>query len=228
MVATEKCVRDSIETNPDDRANYDRIINETLRLFPLFGLSHRIVHEDISVNDKTINSGTVVCFDHLTYHKSGYLRAEEFDADRWIHCPVKTSNFIPFGVSANRPCPAQGIASISMRLLLQQLCAHYYIHTGDRHTRSMPNRAPCLLQPKSAVALTPWHKSFLLMAMGLQDQWEDVFRSIKQLVLGTYMVFEAKKLRLCENYFKQYPQYVGKKSPGKYLHEYSGNIEDIL
>ena len=37
--------------------------------------------------------------------------------------------------------------------------------------------------------------------MRLRDRWEDVSRSLLQLVLGTYMVWDARRLRLCRNYF---------------------------
>jgi hypothetical protein len=38
--------------------------------------------------------------------------------------------------------------------------------------------------------------------MRARDRWEDVGRSGVQLVLGTYMVWEARKLRLCQRYFE--------------------------
>ena len=38
--------------------------------------------------------------------------------------------------------------------------------------------------------------------MRLRDRWEDVSRSLIQLVLGTYMVWEARRLRLCIRYFE--------------------------
>jgi hypothetical protein len=37
--------------------------------------------------------------------------------------------------------------------------------------------------------------------MRIRDAWEDVGRSVVQLVLGTYMVWEARRLRLCQTYF---------------------------
>jgi hypothetical protein len=35
----------------------------------------------------------------------------------------------------------------------------------------------------------------------LRDRWEDVWRSLVQLVLGTAMVLDARRLRLAERYF---------------------------
>ena len=37
----------------------------------------------------------------------------------------------------------------------------------------------------------------------LRDRWEDVWRSLVQLVLGTYMVWDAHRLRLCATYFER-------------------------
>jgi hypothetical protein len=33
------------------------------------------------------------------------------------------------------------------------------------------------------------------------DRWEEVMRSMVQLILGTYMVWDARRLRLCDTYF---------------------------
>jgi hypothetical protein len=36
----------------------------------------------------------------------------------------------------------------------------------------------------------------------LRDRWEDVTRSIVQLVLGSYMVWDARRLALCTRHFE--------------------------
>ena len=38
--------------------------------------------------------------------------------------------------------------------------------------------------------------------MSAREPWEEVGRSVLQLVLGTYMVLDAKRLRLCQRYFE--------------------------
>ena len=38
--------------------------------------------------------------------------------------------------------------------------------------------------------------------INLRDRWEDVGRSIKQLFFGVYMVWDARRLRLCQKYFE--------------------------
>jgi hypothetical protein len=41
-----------------------------------------------------------------------------------------------------------------------------------------------------------------LVFLRLRDRWEDLGRSLTQLVLGTYMVWQARRLRMCERYFE--------------------------
>ena len=44
-----------------------------------------------------------------------------------------------------------------------------------------------------------------LAFLRVRDRWEDVGRSLTQLVLGTYMVWDARRLRLCARYFDRHP-----------------------
>jgi hypothetical protein len=37
--------------------------------------------------------------------------------------------------------------------------------------------------------------------MRFRDRWGDVWRSLVQLVLGTYMVWDARRQRLCARHF---------------------------
>jgi hypothetical protein len=37
--------------------------------------------------------------------------------------------------------------------------------------------------------------------MRVRDRWEDVSRSVVQLLFGTYMVWHARRLRLCARHF---------------------------
>jgi hypothetical protein len=48
-----------------------------------------------------------------------------------------------------------------------------------------------------------WTHPLLLAHLRLRDRWEDVWRSLTQLVLGTYMVWDAHRLRLCATYFEE-------------------------
>ena len=64
------------------------------------------------------------------------------------------------------------------------------------HTRSFPNRGPALLTPRGSRT-----RRWPLVWLAVRDRWEDVWRSLAQLVFGTYMVLDARRKALCTNYF---------------------------
>jgi hypothetical protein len=109
-------------------------------------------------------------------------------------------NYLPFGVVANRACPARGVAPITMRVVAREVLRRYELHTSATHTRSIPNRGPCLVMPRGRTVSPAW-LGIRLAAMRLGDRWGDVWRSLLQLVLGTYMVWDARRQRLCARYF---------------------------
>jgi len=55
---------------------------------------------------------------------------------------------------------------------------------------------------RDAAGLSPAFERLLLLAMKVRDRWEDAYRSVSQLVFGTIMILDARRLRLCESYFK--------------------------
>jgi hypothetical protein len=183
----------------DDRY-LDRFIEETFRLYPLFGVAHRIASREITVSDGvTLPAGSVLCFNYPAFHRVGFDDADRFDPSRWETLSVRQANHIPFGVASNRPCPAWRLAPITMRIAVRETLRRFALYTSASHTRSMPNRGPCLLVPRDGrrgPRLTP------LAYVWLRDRWEDLARSVVQLVLGTYMVWDARRQRLCERYFE--------------------------
>jgi hypothetical protein len=187
---------------PEDERYLDRVIDETLRLYPLFGISHRIASADIVLDERaTIPKGTVLCFNHPQFHRAGFADPERFDPDRWEKLSAYEANFVPFGVSANRPCPAQGLAPLTMRAAARQILRRFAFYSSASHTRSIPNRGPCLVVPRRG-RCDPRVRAALLIFLRVRDRWEDCWRSVVQLILGTYMVWDARRLRLCERYFE--------------------------
>ncbi|MEU3166620.1 cytochrome P450 [Streptosporangium sp. NPDC006930] len=259
----------------DDR-HLDRVISETLRLYPLFGIAHRVTTGDISLDEHTtIPAGSVLCFDYPAFHREGFSDPGRFDpgrfatdrshanyshldrssqappepdrsgrggrtgrsgrGDRPDHsgqsgpapdrpapgCPVsgrprpdrpavRELNHIPFGIAANRPCPAWRLAPITMRVAVREVLRAYALDTSASHTRSMPNRGPCLLVPRGARRGAA-HRATLVFVR-FRDRWEDVWRSLVQLVLGTYMVWDAREQRLCERHFAEADRLAATKS----------------
>ncbi|MGJ6963812.1 cytochrome P450 [Streptosporangium sp. G11] len=237
-----------------DERHLDRVISETLRLYPLFGVAHRVTTGDIPLDERTtIPAGSVLCFDYPAFHREGFPDPGRFDPGRFVAhrshsdhshldrsaqvrpepdrsgrgdlgqdgsasdrpspgCPasgrphpgrpaVRELNHIPFGVAANRPCPAWRLAPITMRIAAREVLRAYALDSSASHTRSMPNRGPCLLVPRGAPERAA-HRATLRF-MRFRDRWEDVWRSLVQLVLGTYMVWDARRQRLCERHFAE-------------------------
>jgi hypothetical protein len=179
----------------------DRVIEETLRVYPLFGVAHRITSAQIALGEAAIPAGSVLLFNYAEFHRAGGAGAAEFDPDRWLREHPEHVNHIPFGVSANRPCPARGIAPLTMRVAAAEVLRRYALSTSAGHTRSLPNRGPCLLTPLDPDRAEPRRPAARLAMLRVRDRWEDVWRSLVQLVLGTYMVWDARRLRLCRTYF---------------------------
>ena len=198
-------VQDHLASNLKDDDYLDRVIDETLRLYPLFGIAHRITSAEICLDERTVlPRGSVLCFSYPAYHRAGFEDTEVFDPDRWKTVSPREANYIPFGIATNRPCPAQGLAPVTMRAAAREMVKRFALYSSASHTRSIPNRGPCLLIPRTGQSGSPPRK-LLLFALRLRDRWEDVWRSIVQLVLGTYMVWDARRLRLCERYFEAQP-----------------------
>jgi hypothetical protein len=180
----------------------DHVIDETLRVYPLFGVAHRITSAEIALGEVAIPAGSVLLFNYPEFHHTGAPDAAEFDPDRWLReHPEHLHHNIPFGVSANRPCPARGIAPLTMRAAAERVLRRYALASAAGHTRSLPNRGPCLLLPLGTDGGAPRPPAARLALQHLRDRWEDVWRSVVQLVLGSYMVWDARRLRLCRTHF---------------------------
>ncbi|RKS71825.1 cytochrome P450 [Actinomadura pelletieri DSM 43383] len=188
----------------DERA-FDRVLQETMRLYPLFGVAHRITTGDIGLADgTTIPEGSVLCFGYPEFHRAGFTDPDRFDPDRFRNGPAaKDLNHIPFGVATNRPCPAWRLAPITMRAAAREVLRRYSLATSASHTRSMPNRGPCLLVPRHTTPRRSVRSSrrAALLFLRSRDRVEDVWRGVVQLVLGTFMVWDARRQRLCERHF---------------------------
>ncbi|MGH3490585.1 MAG: cytochrome P450 [Actinopolymorphaceae bacterium] len=215
------------EGSPAGRAYADRVIDEALRCYPLFGIAHRITTGEIAVDERTtLPAGSVLCFNYPAYHSIGFDDPERFDPDRWLRVSPRDAHHIPFGVTANRPCPARGIAPLAMRVAAREVLRRFVLYSTAAHTRSIPHRGPCLLvrrpsscqrnvaregeKPLTSVETRRlqrqrWRQGWALRRrlawMRTRDRWEDVSRSVVQLVLGTWMVLEARRLRHTQRHF---------------------------
>jgi len=187
----------------DDDAALDRLIDETLRVHPLFGVAHRITSAPIVVDERvTLPAGSVLLFNYLAFQRTGPAADDTFDPSRWQRLSRGSAHFIPYGVTANRACPARGIAPVMLRAATREVLRRYAIASSVSHTRSLPSRGPAYLTPAGLAG--PGRAR--LAVMRVRDRWADAGRSITQLVLGTWMVADARRQRLCTTYFEEVRQ----------------------
>lgn len=217
-LAQHQDVQARLRAEPGDDRYLDHVIAETQRRYPLFGIAHRITSAEVRVGDGgdgggggrdgggvVLPAGSVLCFNYPEFHRAGFDDPDRFTPDRWERISAGRANHIPFGVPANRACPAKGLAPLTMRVVTREVLRRFRLHSSAGHTRSIPNRGPCLLEPQTAgpaPAATGATIRRGLFAMRLRDRWENLWRSGAQLVLGTYMVWDARRQRLCARHFE--------------------------
>jgi hypothetical protein len=201
VLAQHAEVQDAVLAGNEDERYLDHVMAETMRLYPLFGIAHRIASTDIVVDERTtIPKGSVVCFNYPEFHRVDWPDPERFQPDRWKETSARDANYIPFGVAGNRPCPAQGIATVTLRVVAREVLQRFALYSSASHARSLPNRGPCLVVPRDR-PLGRRLRGAALAFIRVRDRWEDVYRSLAQLVLGSWMIWEARRLRLCERHF---------------------------
>lgn len=86
-----------------------------------------------------------------------------------------------------------------MRVAAEEILRRFRLDSSVEHTRSLPSRGPCLLVARTGAEGARLRTR--LAVMRLADSWEGVWRSLVQLVLGSYMVWDARRQGLCRNYF---------------------------
>ncbi|NUS13785.1 MAG: cytochrome P450 [Streptomyces sp.] len=201
VLAQHQDVQRRLAADPGDDRYLGNVMNEALRMYPLFGIAHRITSAAIDLGGGAYYpAGTVLCFDYAAYHASGYDHPEVFDPDRWDALSAREAHHIPFGVAANRPCPAWRLAPLVMRAATREVLGRFTLHSSVSHTRGIPHRAPCLLADRARPL--PRHRTAAVLAwLRVRDRWEDVGRSLLQFVLGAVMVADARRLRPARTWF---------------------------
>lgn len=201
VLAEHHDVQRRLAADPADDRYLDHVMNETWRLYPLFGIAHRIATDDIDLGTGApIPAGSVLCFSYPDYHLTGHRAPHTFAPERWETLSTKTAHHIPFGVAANRPCPAWRLAPLAMRAVTREVLRRFTLDSAVTHTRSLPHRAPCLLVPRDRPLPAPAIRAVRAF-LWARDRCEDVGRAPAQLVLGTWMVLAARRRRMAETYF---------------------------
>lgn len=193
-------------TSPHTPGYIKLFVTEVLRLFPLFGIAHRITSEPIELaSGTTLPTGSVLCFNYPAYHKSGYIRPNDFLPERWRTLKVKDANYIPFGVPANRPCPGQTMGLVLMRAILKVMVRRVEFQTPIAHSRSLPCGGYCIVHRRDAPPAARLQGARLqgtLTMMKLRETADNFTRSMQQLFYATRMLLHSRDLRLAQRYFE--------------------------
>ncbi|MFF3504989.1 cytochrome P450 [Streptomyces sp. NPDC003247] len=198
-------VQHRLSADPRDDRYLTQVLDETMRRYPLFGIAHRITTGPIPLDEDTVlPAGSVVCFSYPDYHATGHDRPDVFDPDRWSALSAKDAHHIPFGMAANRPCPAWRLSPLVLRAAVREVLRRFRLDSTVSHTRSIPHRAPCLLIPRD-LPPRPRRLAVLRRFLRRRDAVEDVTRGVRQLVLGTVMVLHARHQRLATRHFAEHP-----------------------
>ena len=199
-IAEHPPVQRDLVAGIDEDDALDRAVDETLRVHPLFGIAHRITSAPISLpTGVLLPAGSVLLFNYLAFQRTGPAPDGAFDPDRWFTLRRKDAHFLPYGVVANRACPARGVAPVMLRAATREVLRRYALASSVAHSRSLPSRGPAYLTP---VGVTGPRRP-RLWAMRVRDRWADVGRGVRQLVFGSWMVVDARRQRLCANYFEE-------------------------
>jgi hypothetical protein len=187
-IAQHEGVQARLAADPGDDRYLTRVLDETMRLYPLFGIAHRITTGEIEIDERTtLPAGSVLCFSYPGYHATGYDEPERFDPARWEALSAREAHHIPFGVAANRPCPAWRLSPLAMRAATREVLARFRLESTVSHTRSIPHRAPCLLVRREARLPAPARHAVRAF-LRYRDRWED-------------LVLDARRRRLAGRYF---------------------------
>jgi len=214
-------------------------------VWPLFGIAHRITSAPITApGGKEYPAGSVFCFNYPKFHHSGCEDPESFKPERWLTLSKTKAHYMPFGVMANRPCPAQRVSLILTKAIIRVAVLRAQFFSSATHIRSLPCRGPSVMLarassflptgarkplpallsedakspmspreiviPKSTEPAAAIDKPSVaqdakirasILLLRFRDTWGNSFNALTQLVVGSYMMWEHKKLQLCTGFF---------------------------
>lgn len=194
---------------PDAKPEYVQgYVNECFRLWPLFGIAHRILTGDVTLPPDSgkaagtvVKRGTVVCFNYPEYHSHGYDEPKLWP-ERWATLKPAKANFCPFGMLSNRPCPAQHLVTRYMVHLLPLYAKRLDFDSPVAHSRSLPGAGLCVISKvEERDSYGRLSRGMLKLALGTMEEVKTVYRSVLQFYCSRIIVGEAMTLRLCDRFF---------------------------
>jgi hypothetical protein len=211
-------VMQKLQNNPDDDVYLSHVITEVLRVWPLFGIAHRISTDDIHISDSvTLPKGSVLCFNYPKYHQTGFQDPEVFRPERWYELKERNCNYLPFGPPNNRPCPGKRLSLVWLKAVTRIMVQQTQLHSCAEHTRSLPLGGHILMVPRSDTSgktaasetknssvASSFHISLCMVFMRMYLAVASVTGTVVQAANEILMLRESKDLKLAQTYFAHY------------------------
>lgn len=126
-----------LKANLTDSDLLQNVLDETLRLYPLFGITNRIAGKDYHMdNEQFIPEGMNIIFDFVACHAEGFVNPTVFDPDRWKEHNAADNCYMPFGAGP-RMCPAKRFANTITTTLVLRLLKSYSFVSSIEHDRPL-------------------------------------------------------------------------------------------
>jgi len=130
------------------------VLDETLRLYPLFGVTNRVLTEDIQLDDgRVLARGTQLVVDFEQHQRVGWEAPESFLPERWQVGNPDLASFMPFGRGTRR-CPAARFAQAAVSAMVMDLVSRFIIRAPLDHVRSIDDGGLCIMRPRGRGSTT--------------------------------------------------------------------------
>ena len=135
---------------------FDRVLDETLRLFPPVHFIDRRPLADVELNGTMVKAGSYMLLCPLYTHRDGryFDEPHRFDDARWLPSEVKKRpvfSFFPFGAGAHA-CIGRRLATVEMKLIAATVLRRWRIRPeADLVADPNPQRMsfPCRLERRA-------------------------------------------------------------------------------
>jgi len=139
----------------------DKVIKETLRLYPPIHVGNRIAIEDMGIQGYYVEQGTrVMCSIYLTHHDEEiWSNPEQFDPERFDRLSgekVPPLSYVPFG-GGPRNCIGAAFSQIEGKIVLARILQTFHLQIVDG-AKVHPYMG-ATLEPRPGVMLRVWRRS---------------------------------------------------------------------
>jgi cytochrome P450 len=128
----------------------DRVVSETLRLWPPGFISARMTTDDFEFDGHRIGAGTMVVYSAYVTHRMPdvWPNPDRFDPDRWVGGEVDPYAFVPFG-GGYRRCIGFMFATLELKTITAAILRRCKVHS--LRTKPVTPTGVASMSPKGGV-----------------------------------------------------------------------------